>query len=139
MKNNIYRQAIVPLVIASILPLSACSTASKNITAAYTSPMQYNQYDCSQLTAESQRIRSRVSQLGGRLDESASNDKVLTGVGIILFWPVLFALGGTKEQEAQYARLKGEYDAVEQAAIIKKCHGMIVDQKAEYEPKGEAK
>ena len=43
------------------------------------------------------------------------------GVGMILFWPALFALGGTKEQEAEYGRLKGEYEAIQQAAIAKKC------------------
>ena len=83
--------------------------------------MQYQPYDCDQLAAESARIRSRVDALGGRLDTAASNDAKITGVGIILFWPALFFLGGTKEQEAEYARLKGEYEAVQQAAIQKKC------------------
>lgn len=62
-----------------------------------------------------------MNQLAGRLDEAANNDKVLMGVGLVLFWPVLFALGGTKQQEADYARLKGEYDAIQQAMIAKKC------------------
>ena len=31
-------------------------------------------------------------------------------------------LGGTKQQEeADYARLRGEYDAIQQAAIARKC------------------
>jgi len=38
-----------------------------------------------------------------------------------LFWPAVFFLGGTKEEEAEYARLKGEYDALEQASILRKC------------------
>ena len=62
--------------------------------------MQYNTYDCDQITAENARLDSKVTQLGGRLDEAASNDKAITGVGIVLFWPALFALGGTKQQEA---------------------------------------
>src|SRR5213079_1316147 len=66
------------------------------------------------------------NQLGGRLDEAANNDKGIATVGIILFWPVLFALGGTKQQEAEYSRLKGEYDAVQQAAIAKRCPGLVV-------------
>ena len=57
----------------------------------------------------------------GRLDEAANNDKVIMGVGMVLFWPALFALGGTKQQEADYARLKGEYEAIGQAMIAKKC------------------
>lgn len=78
-----------------------------------------------QLIAETRRIQTRVNQLAGRLDEAAENDKALTGVGIILFWPALFALGGTKQQEAEYGRLKGEYDAVQQASVLKKCKGIV--------------
>lgn len=87
--------------------------------------MQYQSYDCEQIAAETQRIQVRVNQLGGRLDEAASNDKAIAGVGAILFWPALFALGGTKQQEAEYARLKGEYDALQQAAVQKKCPGAV--------------
>lgn len=67
------------------------------------------------------RVTTRVSELGGRLDEASSNDAAITGIGLILFWPVLFALGGTKSQEAEYGRLKGEYDALNQVAIQKQC------------------
>ena len=100
---------------------TGCATSSANIAASYTTPIQYQGYDCAQLTAEAQRIHGRVNQLAGRLDEAANNDKVLMGVGMVLFWPALFALGGTKQQEADYARLKGEYDAIQQAMIAKKC------------------
>lgn len=103
--------------------LSACSTASKDISAAYVSPMQYQSYDCQQLMAETQRLQGRYVELGGRLDQAAQNDKALVGVGMVLFWPALFALGGTKQQEAEYARLKGEFDAVQQTSVQKKCVG----------------
>ncbi len=48
--------------------------------------------------------------------------------GLLLAWPALFALGGTKEQEAEYARLKGEYDAIHQSAVLKKCPGVVTPQ-----------
>ncbi len=115
----------IAAVLSAVVALSGCATASKDIAANYTSPMQYQSYDCDQITGEAQRIQVRVSQLSGRLDEAASNDKALVGVGIVLFWPALFALGGTKQQEAEYARLKGEYDAIQQAAIAKKCSGAV--------------
>ncbi len=101
--------------------LGACASASKDIATTYVSPMQYQPYDCAQLAAEAARIQSRVSVLGGRLDTAAKNDAAITGVGLILFWPALFFLGGTKEQEAEYGRLKGEYEAVQQAGVAKKC------------------
>lgn len=108
------------------ISLAGCATASKDIATNYVSPLQFQAYDCGQLTFELQRIKSKVNQLGGRLDEAASNDKSIAGVGMILFWPALFALGGTKQQEAEYSRLKGEYDAVEQSAVVKKCSGTVV-------------
>jgi hypothetical protein len=107
------------------LSVAGCATASKDLTATYVSPMQYGTYDCDQLNAEAQRIQARVVQLGGRLDQAAQNDAGIMAVGMILFWPALFALGGTKQQEAEYSRLKGEYDAVMQAAIQKRCPTMM--------------
>lgn len=118
------KKTICWAMICSIL-LSGCATTSKDLAPTYVSPIQYQQYDCQQLTAELQRISTRVNQLSGRLDEAASNDKLLMGAGLLLFWPALFALGGTKTQEQEYSRLRGEYDAVNQSAIQKKCEGAV--------------
>ncbi|MSQ72433.1 MAG: hypothetical protein EXR27_14245 [Betaproteobacteria bacterium] len=98
-----------------------CATKSTDIAAVYVSPLQYQNYDCVQLGAESQRIQGRITQVGGRLDQAASNDQGITAASAILFWPALFFLGGTKPQEAEFGRLKGEYDAVQQAAIERRC------------------
>ncbi len=116
-----------PLIsaVSVALVLAGCASSSKEIASAYVSPMQYQNYDCDQLSAESTRLSVRVQQLGGRLDEAASNDKGLTAVTLILFWPAAFALGGTKTQEAEFARLKGEFDALQQAAVAKRCPGMM--------------
>jgi hypothetical protein len=118
-------KSMTVLAVSACMLLSACATASKDLTPTYTSPLAYQAYDCEQLSAESQRIQARVVQLGGRLDTAASNDKAIAGVGALLFWPALFALGGTKQQEADYSRLRGEYDAVQQSAIVRKCAGVV--------------
>lgn len=120
-RSNRFGSCAVALASSVGLVLSGCSTASKDISSTYVSPMQYQPYDCQQLSMEAQRIQTRVVELGGRLDQAATNDKAIMGVGLVLFWPALFALGGTKQQEAEYARLRGEFDAVQQAAIEKKC------------------
>ena len=116
---------IVASILIGTLPLLGCATASKDVPTSYVSPLQYQTYDCEQLSAESARIQVRVAELGGRLDEAANNDKGIATIGIIIFWPALFALGGTKQQEAEYGRLRGEYDGLQQAAIQKKCPGAI--------------
>lgn len=119
-----WRRGVLVGVISAVAS-AGCATSSKDIASAYVSPLQYQGYDCPQLAAESSRVQQRVNQLSGRLDQAASNDKALVGVGMILFWPALFALGGTKEQEAEFARLKGEYDAVQQTSIQKKCDPVV--------------
>jgi hypothetical protein len=114
-------QKLTITVLAVAIGMMGCATSSKDVSSTYVSPLQYQNYDCPQLSLEAQRIQSRVVETGGRLDQAAANDKALVGVGVILFWPALFALGGTKNQEAEFARLKGEYDAVQKVAIEKKC------------------
>ncbi len=116
-------RAATAAALAAAAILAACASSSKDITAVHVPPLAYQSYDCGQLAAESQRIHVRTQQLAGRLDEAARNDKAIAGVGMLVFWPALFALGGTKEQEAEYARLKGEHDAVMQTAVMKKCPG----------------
>lgn len=114
----------VAALLAAVIAVTGCATGSKDIATAYVSPIQYQNYDCSQIGLEAQRLTGRMQQLGGRLDEAASNDRAIVGVGVVLFWPALFALGGTKQQEAEYARLKGEAEALQQAAVARKCVGM---------------
>lgn len=111
----------VPSMLSVALVLSGCATESKDVASAYVSPLQYQSFDCEQLAAEAQRIQGRVIELGGRLDQAAKNDKALVGVGLIVFWPAMLFIGGTKGQEAEYGRLKGEHEAVQHTAIGKKC------------------
>ena len=86
------------------------------------STLQYKDYDCDQLSAEAARVSRRVSELHGSLKKTADNDAAQMGVGLILFWPTLFFLeGGDGAQAQEYARLKGERDAIEQTSVQKKC------------------
>jgi hypothetical protein len=116
---------VVALLVSSCLAIPAgCATASKDVTPAYVSPLQFQSYDCQQIAAEAARLQVRVQDLGGRLDQANTNDKVLVAVGVVLFWPALFFVGN-KNQEAEFARLKGEYDALQQQAVQRKCPGIV--------------
>ena len=90
------------------------------------SPIQYSNYDCQQIAAEEQRVASRVAQLKGEVDSNATGDTVATTVGVILFWPALFFIDGDGPEANEYARLKGEHEALQKASIEKKC-GMAPD------------
>jgi len=114
------KNATIPSLCVA-LALTGCATASKDIAPVSVSPLIYESYDCDQLSAELARVHARAAQVGGRLDQAASNDAALTAAGMVLFWPALFFLGGTRQQEAEYARLRGESDAIQQAAIGRRC------------------
>ena len=71
---------------------------------------------------EARRVSARTGELYNQVKSTADTDEVQMGVGLILFWPVLFFLeGGDGPEAAEYARLKGEADAIDRAAITKKC------------------
>ena len=103
------------------LVAAGCASSSKDVTASYVSPLPYGSYNCEQLAAESARIQARSSQLAGRLDSKADRDKALVAVSAVVFWPAIFFVGGNKDQEAEYGRLKGEYEAIQSMSVQKNC------------------
>jgi hypothetical protein len=113
------RRLFSVVVIVSLI--CGCSTAGKDVAPSYVSPAQYSNFDCDQIREDLVRINTRVAQVTGRLDQAASNDKALMSAGLLIFWPALFVLGGTKEQEAELSRLKGEYDALQIVSTSRKC------------------
>lgn len=100
--------------------LGACAAKSNTIQPAYVSPLQYQDYSCKQIRNEMARISRRVNEVSGVQDKQASKDSVALGVGLVLFWPALFFMIGDDQKE-ELSRLKGEYDALEQAANAKEC------------------
>ncbi|MDA1316364.1 MAG: hypothetical protein O2968_23870, partial [Acidobacteria bacterium] len=104
---------------------------SKDLETTYVFPIAYQNYDCNQLAAELQRVTRRAGELKVSIDKDAANDAAQMGVGLVLFWPALFFLeGGDGPQAAEYSRLKGERDALEQVVIQKNCAVSIVDEEA---------
>lgn len=110
------------LIALLTIALTGCATAPDKIQTAYVSPIQYKDYDCDQVAAESARVNRRATELHSSLKSTADNDGAQMAVGMILFWPALFFLeGGDGPEAAEYARLKGERDALEQVSVQKKC------------------
>lgn len=133
------KRLIAIILFTVAITLSGCAVSSENHHVPYISPTQFQTYNCNELLAEIERIQARVSQL----TTDKSNDKIpnnkdkwTLGADLSLSWAALFALGGTKEQEAEYAQLKSEYDAIQQWAIAKKCPGVTppADHPPEFDP-----
>lgn len=124
---------ITALVILSV----GCATKPSKIQPTYVSPLQYQSYDCLQIIAEMGRVGRRTGELYQHLKKEADADSAQMGIGMIIFWPALFALeGGDGPEATEYARLLGEREALEKMAIQKKCDQTLwpPDQIA---PKGE--
>ena len=102
--------------------LAGCASSSADISAAYVSPVQYQQYNCQQLALEAQSVSARAATLSGVQDSQRTKDQVATGVAVVVFWPAAFLVGGDKQAAAELAQMKGQLIAVEQASIAKKCN-----------------
>ena len=109
------------LATSSVIVIS-CASSSKDIETIYVSPDQYRPLNCKSLAHELAQLNLRKNTLSAEIDKKAANDEGITAVSVILFWPAAFALGGNKEQEQEYARIKGEYDAVVQVGAEKQCN-----------------
>jgi len=131
MNNTNTKRVIAMLTVTSIL--AGCADHPDKIPAQYISPMQYDSYNCKQLSAEMQRVSSRVGELGGQQEKAADNSAVTMGIGLVLFWPALFFLDSHSAQAAEYGRLKGEFNALEQAGIQKNC-GLEIERPKLPEP-----
>lgn len=111
---------------AMLILATSCAKSANEITPQYISPLQYSSYSCSQIEGEMAAVSSRVSEVGGTVNKQASNDNAQMGVGLVLLWPTLFFLDGDTPQATEYARLRGEFDALEKAAIQKDCGLKVV-------------
>ncbi len=108
------------MTLLSVLFLVGCADKSAEISATYVSPLAYKSYDCDQLEQEYLRLQRRGTEIMKQQDDTASDDSVAMGVGLVLFWPALFFIDNDDVRE-EVARIKGELEAVEQASIQKKC------------------
>ena len=113
-------RGIFGAVLAALF-MAGCASKSGDIAPSYVSPMTYQSYTCPQLAAEAQRVSAAAAMAAGQQDSQATKDAVATTVGVIVFWPTLFLIGGDKQNAAQLAQLKGQMDAIEQTSIQKQC------------------
>ena len=119
MKNNTRMiKAVSTLLILTFL--AACAKQPDKISASYVSPLQYQGYTCNQIDLELTRVTKAVAEVTGQQQKEADKDAVAMGVGLILFWPALFFLIGEDKKE-ELARLKGEYQALQDIAKQKEC------------------
>ena len=111
------------LVICAVAALLAgCAADTSQIKAVAVSPAEYEDFSCKQIEQEARRLSLLAKDIGVRVDKTASDDDAQTAIGLILFWPALFFLEGEETADTQeFARLKGEFIALQKAAVQKEC------------------
>ena len=116
------RKSLLIVTLLVVAVMSGCATKPSKIQAAYVSPLKYKDYDCDMIAIEQTSIERQTNKLYHSLKGEADKDAAQMGIGLILFWPTLFFLeGGDGPEAAEYAQLKGEYDALQDVAVTKKC------------------
>ena len=109
-------------VAVTVCLLTACASSPDKIDAAYVSPLKYQNYDCDQIALEMDYVGQRTTKLYTRLKKERNKDNAQMGVGLVLFWPALFFLeGGDGPEAAEYSQLKGEFEALRENSIQRKC------------------
>jgi hypothetical protein len=109
------------ILFLSLFLVAGCATNPKKISAAYVSPHIYKDYDNDQIIMEMDYIGQRTAELYNSLAAEAGADTAQMAIGLVLFWPALFFLeGGDGPEAAEYARLKGEYEALRKIAVQRK-------------------
>lgn len=130
------RIVVAAACVASLV--AGCATNPDKVSARYISPVLYSNYDCDQLRSELIRISAKVDEVTGQQRSKARNDQIAMGVGMIVFWPALFMLALGEDKKAELQGLKGQYDAVNEAAIMKKCGSADEARMASQEPETSA-
>lgn len=106
----------------ALVLLAACATNPDKMSAASVSTLRYESYSCKQIAVESERIEEKITRLYGELKKDSQNDTLQMAAGLILFVPILLFLeGGDSAEAAEYRSLKGQYEALQQVSMHKKC------------------
>lgn len=105
------KRTVAALTVAAVI-LPGCATRPDNVVASSVSTSRYFDRTCKSLVRELDEVQDALRVQSAKLNDKATQDAVVTGVGMILFWPVLFALGNNAGLEGDVARLKGEEQAI---------------------------
>ena len=122
MKSQFDSKFILVVLGVIFLLFPACASSPDSIAATSVSTVMYQNYTCDQLMMEADRVSREVQRLHASLEKEANNDAAQMAIGMVIFWPALFFLeGGDGPEAAEYARLKGEKEAINKLSITRNC------------------
>lgn len=110
----------IVLTLCAASTLAACATPPEEVGRSYVSPATFGHMSCGQLQQEA-RLVAHVNDLTGRQKSAADQDAAVMAVGMILFWPALFALSAGGDHEHDLREARGQHDAILAARQSRGC------------------
>ena len=110
----------LPLIAAAALTLSACAPAPGDIAAAYVSPTAFAGRTCASLANDATALNARLAAATGQQQAAADSDAMMMGIGMLILWPALLAVGHN-DQSPAISQMMGEAEAIRAAAVSRGC------------------
>ena len=104
------------------LLVSGCNNVSSTeVIAQNVSTYEYSDMTCSELEGEMDYLNNAANSAGNVVDKKKSSAKGKNAAAFVFFWPALFLIDDNSTEAQQYARKKGEYEAVQRTHRKKDC------------------
>jgi hypothetical protein len=134
MRGIMANKTVAAILVAGVMFLSSCATATKNILPTYVDPLQYEQYDCSQIGTEMVRVTEELNQSYRECKVHASRDELFMLGAFLITGPLAIvpAVINDSESTERFAQLQGELEALEQASILKECDKRMLPDIPEF-------
>ncbi len=127
-------KTVAAILVAGVMFLSSCASPPKNILPTYVDPLQYEQYDCSQIGSEMESVTRELNQIYIAVKNASNRDGWFMMGALLITGPLALVPAVIDDTEAtvQFAQLQGELEALEKASILKECDKRMLPDIPEF-------
>lgn len=101
--------------------LAGCASRSVDVAPQPSDPAQFGGWTCEAMFDEMDRVQQRAADVAYAVDARHGNNVIALSLGVMVFWPALFAMRPDGPDAAELAQLKGRHDALRVAAAGSRC------------------
>jgi len=127
-------KTVAAILVAGVMFLSSCASPPNAILPTYVDPLQYEQYDCSQIGTEMVRVTGELNQSYRECKSHSNRDGWFMIGAVLVSGPLAIvpAVISDSESTERFAQLQGELEALEQASILKECDKRMLPDIPEF-------
>lgn len=115
---------ILVALLSAAMALSGCATRSVDVVPEPANPADFDDWTCEAIFDETYKVQRRAADVAYAVDAQLGNNVIAIGLGVTVFWPALLAMRPDGPEAAELARLKGRYEALRKAALVRPCGEM---------------